>query len=189
VSKDFNFDLTKPIEAQASVDVQGPAPTGMKAEIPEAPSVERLSAARFQCLWRAKKFNLMDHPTSYFQDFAGPETSAWDAARCEWICQTLNILPGYQLQTEDRRNGPIERYSAREGAWILNGQRISIQEVRDLIDKRIEELGLSKVKLFEFMAAERSLEESREFLSLPFDQQMDLFREAVVEIVGVKHGR
>lgn len=177
MSKDFNFDLTKPIEAQASVDVQGPEPTGMKTEIPETREADRLAAARLQALWRAKKFNLMDHPTSYFQDFAGPDTSAWDAARCEWLCQTFKIVPGYQLQTEDRRNGPLERYSSREGAWILKDQRITIQEVRELIDQHIKKLDLSKTKLLEFMAEERPWEKTQEFLAASFEEKLKWFRE------------
>jgi hypothetical protein len=118
------------------------------------PTVDRIAAARARGMARSKDSNAdsnygFNHPASYWQDFAGPETSAWDA-------EVLVCLAGI-LETPILNRSKFvwqaEHYDARAGQFNLSDTpAVSIQELKDAVDNRITELGLSKVAIWEWYA-------------------------------------
>jgi hypothetical protein len=177
MSDNFTFNATT-IKPYVSIETREPRNAAPRN--PGTSEEDRIASARRIALARAKENNgIFERRPSYFEDFAGPETSSWDAARCVWIVQTLDIA-GYRSAVPLGRARNLigfDTYKAREGAWKLDDQRISIQEVRELINARIQELGLSMAKLFEYLAEIHSLEQSQKFILMSFAEQMDQFRE------------
>ena len=145
---EFTFNPTS-VTPQASV-VAETKPS--QASTPRT-DADRITSARARGIARSKDSNAgpysFGHDASYWQDFAGPETSAWDAAV---LVSIANVIEAPIL----KRSHFIwqgEHYDARTGQFNLSDTPpITISELKDATDARIVELGLSKAAIWEWYA-------------------------------------
>jgi hypothetical protein len=168
------------------ISIEGPtdnAPRTAKAEPITKPSrvvnqtdADRLVSAKAQCIARSKANsadpNYGSHThQSYWQDFAGSETSAY---RFDHLMFLLGFLkdPKWEHLSHNYRDGD---YNRRTGIWTRGDQQISIRDLKDALAKRIAELGISEVLLFEYLAIPHSWTEDRVFYALSFDERMRKF--------------
>jgi hypothetical protein len=146
---------------------------------------ERIADARARHMAGVKERNAPEarygfgFDPSYYQDFAGAETSCFDAAHLEYVAGLLQV----ETPAWPRPTGRFtRRYDPRTAQWEFGGELISappvtIQQLRDAIDSRIAELGLSKVKIWEGLG-ECGSKDHKPFHLLSFEEKMQLFREA-----------
>jgi hypothetical protein len=105
------------------------------------------------------------HDSDFWTDFAGPETSAYDASTLRTLLDILGV------------NMPMGAYDRKTGAWIgKDGASISIETARSVLDARIKSLGVSKLKLWERIDSRPDIDAARAFRGLSFEQRMDKFR-------------
>jgi hypothetical protein len=116
---------------------------------------ERISAARLRGIAHSRKINApgaqygFGFPESHYQNFAGTETSDWDAGVLVCIA---NILEAPILK-RSRFVWTDEHYDPRTGTFNLSdAPAVSIQELKSAVDVRVDELGLSKMKIWEWFA-------------------------------------
>lgn len=119
-------------------------------EVADAPKTdsERIADARARSMkankeWVAEGKRIgydIERDDSFYKDFAGPETSAWDADRWEFVAELLET--------------PIlKEPKYRRPAYHCNGLTeivVPIAELKAAVNARIEELGLSAVKVWEW---------------------------------------
>jgi|SRR5579872_2346783 len=116
---------------------------------------ERIASARARAIASSKESNAhpiysFDYPQSHWQDFAGSETSSWDAGVLVCIA---NILETPILKNGPNAWQPEHQYDRTTGMFhFSDAPSVSIKELKDAIDARIAELGLSKVKIWEWYA-------------------------------------
>jgi len=144
---------------------QGPAPekSWQAAKTPE----QRIAAARALSIQNSQASNLFNRSAAYWKDFAGDATSAWDADRLDFLLTVLKV-PGRDCIR-------FKEYDVRKAEWGLGDQRVSIAQVRSMIDDRIRALGISKPKVWEHFNL--PFEERRRFETLSFEEQMAALRE------------
>jgi hypothetical protein len=171
------------------VSIEGPEPrnAGITRKPPteSRTEAERIAAARQRGVDRSKAVNTDAqfgslHDAAYWTDYAGPETSHFDASRLIFLLGFLHV-GDFANCVPLKRAGNIlsfDSYNRRAGAWKLGDQSVSISEVREVVDARIQELGLSKAAIFEYLADSHSLDDDRAFHALLFEEQMNRFREA-----------
>ena len=115
---------------------------------------ERIADARARGIARSKDSSAhptygFGHPASYWQDFAGSETSGWDAAVLVCIA---NILESPILK-RSKSVWQAKHYEVRTGQFNLSDTPpVSIQDLKDAIQNRIDELGLSLAAIWEWYA-------------------------------------
>jgi hypothetical protein len=106
------------------------------------------------------------HDSAWWTDLAGPESSSYDAATLKTLLEILGV------------ESKLEGYDRALGAWVSKGgASVSITDVRNQVDARIAELGVSKVKLWAYIDSRPDFDEAREFRKLSFEQRMNRFRE------------
>jgi hypothetical protein len=114
---------------------------------------ERISAARAASIQWCKKSNSFGdgfgYDESHYQDFAGSETSCWDAMHLVYIARILEtpILKCSKFVWD------YQHYDPRKGAFTLSdAPAVTIAELKAAIDARIGELGLSKPLIWEWLS-------------------------------------
>jgi hypothetical protein len=117
----------------------------------------RISSARERATAYCKIINApgaqygFQYHESYYRDFAGPETSLWDAEHWVFVAEVLETPI---LKNIKHKMG--NRYDARLGKFVSKADTdvvfLSLQELKDAVDARIAELGLSKVLIWEWLA-------------------------------------
>jgi hypothetical protein len=106
------------------------------------------------------------HDSDFWTDFAGAESSAYDASTLRTLLDILGV------------DMPMGAYDRKTGTWIGKDRAsISIETVRSVLDDRIKALGVSKLKLWEYIDSRPDFDEAREFRKLSFEQRMNRFRE------------
>ena len=141
-----------------------------------APDRKTVALAAAKRLTKECSDELGFHGAGYWTDFAGSDTSNYDWDF--WISVALLI----ELPLVDFVNlGGV--YDHRKAEW-MNGfmrgypARVPIAELKKRVSDRIRELGLSDVRLFEFMAAPHSIAEEVGDRGKTFDEKMSKFRGA-----------
>ena len=155
------------------------SPVTKQSRVVNQTDADRLVSAKAQCIARSKE-NSADpnygfgHAPSYWQDFAGSETSAY---RFDHLMFLLGFLkdPKWEHLSHNYRDGD---YNRRTGIWTRGDQQISIQDLKDALAKRIVELMISEVLIFEYLAVPHSWQEDRQFYGLSFDERMRKFQVA-----------
>jgi hypothetical protein len=105
------------------------------------------------------------HDSDFWTDFAGPETSAYDASTLRTLLEMLAV------------DMPMGAYDRKLGMWIgKDGAGISLETVRSVLDDRIKSLGVSKLKLWEYIDSRPDLDKARAFRGLSFEQRVEKFR-------------
>ena len=122
-------------------------------QFPAAPNEDRIASARERAITRSKESNNSKYGFGYsaahWTDFAGPETSAFDAAVLVSIAEILEV----PILKRSKFMWQSEHYDARTGQFNLSDTpAVSIQELKSAVDNRIAELGLSKVAIWEWYA-------------------------------------
>jgi hypothetical protein len=167
------------------ITIQGPderTVTGVNQNPLAKPTsdVERIADARSRGIALSKSYNKFGnygplHDEKYWTDFAGECTSHHDADTLICLLGFLNV-DGFENAVPLAQAGNLLAYNSyqrREGVWRRGSESIAIQAVREIVDARIRELGLSKAAIFEYMAEphDSSLD------ALSFDERMTKFRE------------
>ena len=140
---------------------------------------DRLVSAKAQCIARSKA-NSADpnygfgHAPSYWQDFTGPETSAY---LFDQLMFQLGFFedPKWEHLSHNYRDG---NYNSRTGVWTRGDVQIPIQDLKDALAKRIVKLMVSEVLIFEYLAVPHSWQQDQRFYGLSFDERMRKFQVA-----------
>jgi hypothetical protein len=152
---DFKFN-PKAVEPRSEVEIAPrPADRDRVRTVTPLTDAERIAAARLRAMARSKEHNApgapygWDYPDSHYQDFAGSQTSHWDA---EVLVCIANILEIPKLR-QSRYSLSGENYDANTGLFNFGDcPAVSIAELKATVDARIAELGLSKAKIWEDFA-------------------------------------
>ncbi|MGA7856168.1 MAG: hypothetical protein WCA15_22815, partial [Candidatus Acidiferrales bacterium] len=75
------------------------------------------------------------------------------------------------------RNLETEFYNPRTGIWSRKSVIVAVQDLKDLIDAHINELGISKARVCEYMATPHPVEQDYAFSRMSFDARMATFKE------------
>jgi hypothetical protein len=118
------------------------------------PTVDRIASARARGIARSKDSSAeptygFGYPASYWQNFAGSETSSWDAAV---LVSIAGILESPILK-RSHFIWQTEHYNPHTGFFNLSDTPpIAISELKDAIQNRIDELGLSLAAIWGWYA-------------------------------------
>jgi hypothetical protein len=184
MSDKFEFDLSKPI-----VPIEAPLePATALALKPPASDQERLASIRQKTIALSKETSVstgfIKH-ASYYQDFAGPETSHWDFNHLTFL---LNFL-------QDPKFGNLYHcldeghFSAIDANWTrvratqwkfsqgaVPPASVSLVELKAAFAARIKELGISEILLAEWMVIPLGIADDQAFYRLSFSEKMQTFR-------------
>jgi len=151
MSFEFNSAAVTP---QTEVEIAPRASDSILAVTPVT-DAERIAAARLRAIARCRETNRpgavysWEYPDSYYRDFAGAETSRWDAGVL--IC-LADILEVPKLR-QSRWDVSDESYDAQTGLFNLSdAPAVSIQELKMAVQNRIAELGLSPARVWEWFS-------------------------------------
>jgi len=115
----------------------------------------RIASARLRAIAHSKEHNApgtqygFEFPASYYKDFAGPETSRWDAAVLVCIAEILEA----PILKRSKFVWSRDNYDPRTGTFeFSDAPVVSIHELRAAVDARISSLSLSKAKIWEWYA-------------------------------------
>ena len=155
------------------------SPVTKQSHAAKQTDADRLVSAKERCIARSKA-NSADpnygfgHAPSYWQDFAGSETSAY---RFDHLMFLLGFLkdPKWEHLSHNYRDG---NYNSRTGVWTRGDVQIPIQDLKDALAKRIVKLMVSEVLIFEYLAVPHSWQEDQRFYGLSFDERMRKFQVA-----------
>jgi len=183
----MGFDPHQQADVFMTVEAStGNVPRTAKAEPITKPSrvvnqtdAARLFSAKAQCIARSKASSAdpnygFGHAPSYWQDFAGLETSEYRFDHLMFLLGFLKDLKWEHLSHNYRDGG----YNRRTGIWTRGDVQIPIQDLKDALAQRIVELGISEVLLFEYLAVPHSWQEDRVFYGLSFDERTRKFQVA-----------
>jgi hypothetical protein len=180
VSTNFQFD-PKDVLPQSEVEVtRDGADSAAPDQFTSAASDEaQISAARRSAMERSRTLNApgapygFDFDESYYRDFAGPETSYWDARRWIHVAYLLQtpILKQFRYMIGNKYNPRTAEYVWDDGTLC-----IALADVKAAVLARIGELKLSQVNIWEYLATPHSIAEGRAFDDLSFDAKMQRFR-------------
>jgi len=109
----------------------------------------------------------------YFKDGSGPETSTYDFEHVFFVLYFLED-PKFLHLSLNHCDG---NYNARTGIWTRGDLQISIQSLKDAVQNRIAELGISEAMLFEYFATPSSWQEDRVYYALSFEERMLRFKQ------------
>jgi hypothetical protein len=119
------------------------------------PDDARIAAARARGMAHSRDMNApgaqygFGFPESHYTDFAGLETSDWDAGVLVCIAEILEV----PILKRSRWVWTHDKYDPRTGNYILSDvPAVTIAELKSAIDARIVELGLSKPLIWEWFA-------------------------------------
>lgn len=130
-----------------------PKKRAVVSETPAAPrtNASRISAAREISIAWSKSSNPFNNGDSYWRDFAGPETSAYDAMHLVFIARLLEVP---LLNRSKFIWDTPSCYNARTGMFNLSdaAHPVSIAELKTAVTERVKELGLSEAKIWEWMS-------------------------------------
>jgi hypothetical protein len=199
------FDSTKPINAAPAPVVEVHEPSAL-VEVAEAKKDRETSTVVFRGAERFSDEAAAHHralfPTTstmysigcdgdaYFRSQAGPSTSPWAFHRVAYL---LGLL---EEKTHHALTGHIfGHYDSRAAAWVIRKDQVtgathdvpivSIFELIQLLDARIEELGVDPDLLEAYANNKNSYAEREAFNSLPFEERMRHFRRvAAPELAG-----
>src|SRR5258708_1445026 len=128
------------------------SPITKPSRVANQTDVDRLVSAKARCIVRSKESSAdpqygAGHAPSYWEDFAGSETSNWDASVLVCFAQILEA----PILKRSKSVWTHDLYDPRTGLFNLgDAAPVSIQELRSAIDARIVELGMSKVEFYEW---------------------------------------
>jgi hypothetical protein len=156
------------------------------SKTPVGNDAERIAAARNKSIEHSKHFGrthaFVRHPESYYQDFAGEQTSGWFFKHVTFLLGVLEH-PKYQTLSCNTDNGS---YDVRTATWTAGspqvaefvklGMTVTLDELKSALADRIKELGVSEELLLEWNLAPRTDEESQTFGRLPFEQKLNAWR-------------
>lgn len=174
---DFKFNAAQ-VVPQTEVEI-APRPADSVCSVTLRTDAERISAARLRAIVRSKQANSSQysweyHP-SYWEDFAGPQTSKWDAAVLTCLANVLEVPKLWQ----SRYSLSAETYDTQTGLFNVGGcPPVSIQELKDAVQNRITELGLLSARVWEWYATFRE-PIGREWWREPLETRINRFREVV----------
>jgi hypothetical protein len=116
------------------------------------------------------------HDADFWTEFAGPESSAYDARELK----TIFTLLGGNLKSASPAlvDG---RYHRDLGEWRTDGAKISIVEFRAIVDRRIADLALSKLSIWRYIDSRPDNTERWAWEALPLEQRIQKFRDEVAQ--------
>jgi len=127
---------------------------GAHDAIPQS-EADRIVAARVRAINSSRVTNApgaqygFDYPASHYIDFAGPETSAWDAEVLVCIADILET----PIVKRSKYVWQKEHYDPIAGIFRFDcAPAVSIQQLKSALDERIVELDLSKAKIWEWFS-------------------------------------
>ena len=139
---------------------------------------ERIAAARSRAMADTKENNApgaqygFEYPDYYYQDSTGPESSQWDAGVLVCFAQILEA----PILKRSKYVWTHDLYDPRTGNFNLSDSpAVSIAELKASIDARIVDLGLSKVKIFEWFAYVRE-PRGQEYWRFDLETRVQKFR-------------
>lgn len=149
---------------------------------------DRIARARDRGIQLSKASNAdptfgFGHNDSHWKDYAGEGTSHYDA---DVLVSQLNLLREPRFMDAKGTWVSRDSYSPKQGAWIRRGhagmQQVTatIDDVRQIVADRINELGLDPVLAAEFYGETTkesfgSLEGEQAWRMLPFNEQIKRF--------------
>ncbi len=149
---DFKFNRTQ-VTPQTVLAVEG-SDLAPRTARPQS-DAQRIADARARAMQRSKDNNKpgamygFEYPDSHYTDYAGPETSNWDAGVLVCIAEILEA----PILGRSRFVWSTDHYDVRTGQFNLTDTApVAIEELKAAIDGRIAELGLSKVRIWEWFA-------------------------------------
>jgi hypothetical protein len=146
---------------------------------------ERIAGARERGIENSKRSNAdstfgLGHNAGYWIDYAGAQTSEYDA---QVLLSQLFLLhePRFWNWKETQWVNLGGRYDRSAGYWISGESVVPIVDLRAAVDARIRELNLDPVLVAEFSFGTTreqfgSIEAEQAWRQLPFERQMERFR-------------
>lgn len=120
---------------------------------PTASDSERIASARLRAIAQCKVSSApgatfgFEYPPQHYKDYAGPETSQWDA---QFLLCIAGILETPILR-RSKFEWPRHRYDPRTAEFELSDcPPVSLRELKEAIDARVSELSISKARLWEW---------------------------------------
>jgi hypothetical protein len=113
------------------------------------------------------------HDSDFWTDHAGPETSSYDASALKTFFELLggDLKAVSPALVDGSYHRDLGEWRAKDGA------KISITEFRNVVDERIVELKVSKLKLWQYEDSRPDFDEARAFRNLTSEQRVEQFRE------------
>jgi hypothetical protein len=145
-----------------------------------ASDAERIADAKARTKALVKENNLpgaeygFDYLPEYFKDCSGPETSTYDFEHVFFVLRFLEDSKFLHLSLNHRDGS----YNSLTGVWTRGDLKMSIGELKNAVQNRIRELGISEVLLAEYLAVPHGIVEGRAFDNLSFEEKMNRFRAA-----------
>jgi len=173
MSNDFQFNPTQ-VVPQTSVEV-----TREPQQYRDAKSktdAARITSAKARAMHMCKDSNPVggqygfEYPPSYYEDFAGPNTSEYEFKHLLFILYFLHD-PKFIKASLNYDGG----YNSLTGVWIRGTSQISIQDLNVAVAERIAELGITEVLLLEYLAVPHGIAEYQHFGHLSFEKRMERF--------------
>ena len=169
MSKKFKFTPTE-VEPQSVIAIDGEPKQSRPMFGTDA---QRIASAKARCIVRSKESSAdpqygAGHASSYWQDFAGPETSEY---RFDHLMFLLGFLkdPKFEYLSHNYSNRDYDQHT---GIWTCGDIQIPIQDLKDALAARIAKLGISEVLLFEYLVVPHSWQEDQRFYGLSFDERV-----------------
>lgn len=124
-----------------------------KTPAPVLSDADRISAAReVSIVWSKNPpplFASYAHDESYYRDFAGENTSHWDAEHWAMFAEMLEtpILKSFKYQLGNHYNAATGNYVTKDNVPFM-----SLADLQSAVKARILELGISEPKLWEWFS-------------------------------------
>jgi hypothetical protein len=181
----MSYDPNRTADIYAEVES---APAKEKQKLP-ASDRERLASVRQRTIALSKKSNaasgFITHHESYYEDFAGVETSHWDFDHLTFL---LNFLrePKFQSLWFRLENGHYDAIAANWKLVRATPMKLSqgepphfatLVKLKSALAARIKELSIDAILLAEWMSVAHSIADDQIFYRLSFEDQMNTFRQ------------
>ena len=135
---------------------------------------QRIAAARKAAMELCRIGNAPDaqygwgYRASYYEDSpAGPRSSNWDADTLHFFAEVLEC----PILKRSKRDWAFNAYNPATGEFELpDCTNVSFKELQDAFDARVAELGLSKVKIWEWFNQTRGNEYQRADLATTIEK-------------------
>ena len=155
------------------------SPVTKQSRVVNHTDADRLVSAKAQCIARSKASSAdpnygFGHAPSYWQDFAGLDTSEYRFDHSMFLLGFLHD-PKFEYLSHNYRDGD---YNRQTGVWTRGTSSVSIQELKNALAKRIAELEISEVLIFEYLAVPHSWQADQQFYGLSFAECMRKFQVA-----------